>query len=118
VKVKKKQESRTSDSTHAQQKDSSRSSASETSAIKKNVNSQTSDNSKDTHKVTKAFRIPWYAYLIGIIVILALALYLYYRYRYQIIAWFLRLRNPGSNVYYDPRIKGFQILNKKKTNSS
>lgn len=114
VKSKTKDEKKSLDSSHLQKKDTASKKTFEQTAVKKTTDNKQTGSSTTTHKKKFEFRIPWYAYLIGIIVLIISILYLWKRYRYKIIAWIIQLRNPGSKVYYDPKIKGYQVIYKKR----
>lgn len=118
VKTKKQQEKKTIDSTQFHSEGAATKHTTEQASVKKQEDKKQSGSSVTTRKRKTEFRIPWYAYLIGIIVLIIALVYLWKRYRYKIIAWFIQKRNPGSKVYYDQKIKGYQIIYKRKTNSS
>lgn len=118
IRTKRKEQKQNIDLARVQNKESVSKSSTENTSVKKRVDSTKNNSSSSISKKKTSFGIHWYGYLIGILVLLAIAIYVYQRYRFQIIAWFIRLKNPGSNVYYDPKIKGYQIISKKKKNSS
>lgn len=118
IKTSKKQEQKTIDSSNLQKKDTASRSEEQKTKVSSSSNVKKSSDAKVVQKEKKSFRVPWYGYVVGIVFLLLLLVYMYKRYRHQIIAWFIRLKNPGTNVYYDPKMKGYQVINKKKRNSS
>lgn len=118
VKTSKRQEKKQVDSSHLQKKDTAAKHTSEQGSVKRSEDKKQSGSTNVVQKKKTAIQIPWYAYLIGIVLFIMTLLILWKRYKYQIIAWIIRLKNPGTNVYYDPKIKGYQIINKKKSNTS
>lgn len=118
VKVNKKEEKNNIDSSHFSKKDTAGVSTSQQAKVKDKWSSSVDNKSNIVNKDKKDRRLPWYGYLTGIIVIVLLTYYLYQKCKYKIIAWFIQLKNPGSKVYYDPKVKGYQIIYKKNSNSS
>jgi hypothetical protein len=117
IRTHRKQETKLVDSTHLQTRDTASKHETGTVVVKKTEETKNTGTSKDVHRKKLDFRIPWYAYLIGIVLLILTLFYLWKRYRFKIIAWFIQLRNPGTKVYYDPKIKGYQIITKQQNTS-
>jgi hypothetical protein len=118
VKTQKYEQRKTSDSGRTAKTDIVSKSDDQASKVKSGKDVKTDQGDTVIHQEKKVRRIPWYGYLIGIFVLLLILLYLYYRYRKNIIAWFVGLKNPGYKVYYDPKLKGYQMIKKDKGNTS
>jgi cobalamin biosynthesis Mg chelatase CobN len=118
VNVNKKEERKLTDSSSFSKKDTAGVSTSQQTKVKDKGSSTVDNKSTVVNKDKKDRRLPWYGYLIGIVVIILLTYYLYRKYRYNVIAWFIQLKNPGTKVFYDPKIKGYQIITKNEKNTS